>query len=237
MATTVDHLSDGRLILGLGCGWHREEHERYGFEFPEIETRIEMLDEGLDVITSMFTETEPTFSGDHYEISGAFNAPKPLQEPHPPILIGGGGPKMLRLTAKYADEWNVEISGRNRGPSIEYKSEKLNEYLEAEGRDPDDIDRSWLVHVLVRESEEELQAVCDEIFPLPWGEEEDIEDQLTRENAWQKGQMLIGTPVEVAERIEYVRGLGFDKLQLMFMDFPDTTGMELFGDEVMSEFV
>ncbi|MFB6141197.1 MAG: LLM class flavin-dependent oxidoreductase [Halosimplex sp.] len=236
MATTVDQLSEGRLILGLGCGWHREEHERYGFDFPEIEQRIEMLDEGLDVVTSMFTEEEPTFSGEHFEIDGAFNEPKPVQEPHPPILIGGAGPQMLRLTAKYADEWNVEISGRNRGPPIEFKRDKLDEYVEEEGRDPDDITRSWLAHVLVRESEEELQAVCDEIFPLPWGEEEDMDDRLTRENAWEKGQLMIGTPAEVAERIEYVRDLGFDKLQLMFLDFPDTTGMELFSDEVMPEF-
>ena len=237
MATTIDQLSDGRLRLGLGCGWHREEHERYGFDFPEINDRIDMLEEGLEVITRMFTADDPTFAGDHYEIDGAYNQPGPIQEPHPPILIGGAGPRMLRVTARYADEWNVEISGRNRGPPIEFKAEKLDEYLQEEGRDPDDIERSWLAHVLVRESEAELDAVCDRIFPLPWGEEEDIDEQLTADNAWEKGQMLIGTPAEVAERIEYIRGLGFGKLQLMFLDYPDTTGMEVFGDEVMPEFV
>jgi alkanesulfonate monooxygenase SsuD/methylene tetrahydromethanopterin reductase-like flavin-dependent oxidoreductase (luciferase family) len=237
MATTIDQLSDGRLRLGLGCGWHREEHERYGFDFPEINDRIDMLEEGLEVITRMFTEDDPTFAGDHYEIDGAYNQPGPIQEPHPPIVIGGAGPRMLRVTARYADEWNVEISGRNRGPPVEFKAEKLDEYLEEEGRDPDDVERSWLAHVLVRESEAELEAVCDRIFPLPWGEEEDIDEQLTADNAWEKGQMLIGTPAEVAERIEYIRDLGFGKLQLMFLDYPDTTGMETFGDDVMPEFV
>ncbi len=236
MVTTVDHLSGGRVILGLGAGWHREEHERYGYEFPDVNTRIDMLDEGLEVITRMFTEEAPSYEGEHYSIDGAYNQPKPVQDPHPPIMIGGAGARMLRLTAKWADEWNVEISGRNRGPPIEFKAEKLDEYLEAEGRDPDEIDRSWLAHVLVRETQEELDAVCDEIFPLPWGEEEDIDEQLTAENAWEKGQMLIGTPAEVAERIEGIRDLGFDKLQLMFLDFPDETGLELFGDEVMPQF-
>lgn len=236
MATTVDHLSDGRLILGLGCGWHREEHERYGFEFPEINTRIDMLEEGLEIITRMFTEYEPSFEGEHYAIDGAYNEPKPIQDPYPPIMIGGAGPRMLRVMAKYGDEWNVEISGRNRGPPIEFKAKKLDEYLEEEGRDPDEIDRSWLAHVLVREDQESLDEVCDEIFPLPWGEEEDIDEQLTAENAWDKGQMMIGTPAEVAERIEYVQDLGFNKMELMFLDFPDTTGIELFGDDVIPQF-
>lgn len=236
MATTLDQLSDGRFRLGLGCGWHREEHERYGFEFPEIETRIEMLDEGIQIIKAMFTEAEPSFDGDHYQIDGAYNQPKSIQDPHPPIVIGGAGPKMLRLTAKYADEWNVEISGRNRGPPIEFKAAKLDEYLEEEGRDPSDVERSWLAHVLVRESEAELKEVCNQIFPLPWGEEEDIDEQLTRENAWEKGQMIIGTPAEVSKRIAEIRELGFTKLQLMFLDYPDLTGIEVFGDEVMPEF-
>jgi len=236
MVTTLDHLSEGRVMLGLGAGWHREEHERYGYEFPEVNTRVDMLEEGLEVITRMFTEEAPSFDGEHYSIDGAYNQPKPVQDPHPPIVIGGAGARMLRLTARWADEWNVEISGRNRGPPIEYKAKKLDEYLENEGRDPDEIDRSWLAHILVRETQAELDAVCDRIFPLPWGEEEDIDEQLTAENAWEKGQMLIGTPAAVADRIEGIRDIGFEKLQLMFLDYPDTTGLELFGDEVMPQF-
>ncbi len=236
MATTVDHLSDGRLRLGLGAGWHREEHHRYGYDFPSVETRFEMLEEGLEVLTRMFTEAEPTFEGEHYHIDGAYNQPPPVQDPYPPIVIGGASPRMLRLMARYGDEWNVEISARNRGPSISFKAKKLDEYLEAEGRDPATIERSWLGHIVVREDPTALEAICEEIFPLPWGEEEDIEDQLTAENAWEKGQMLIGTPAEVAERIEHIRGLGFEKLQVMFMDYPSREGVELFADEVMPEF-
>jgi F420-dependent oxidoreductase-like protein len=237
MATTVDVLSEGRLRLGLGAGWHEEEHRAYGFDFPDVGTRIEMLDEGIQVVKSMFTEEDPTFEGDHYTIDGALNEPKPVSQPHPPIVVGGAGPKMLRLAARHADEWNVEISGRARGRSIEFKARKFDEYLENEGRDPDEVDRSWLAHVLVREDEAAVESAVEEIFPLPWGEESDMDDQLTdAAEAREKGDMLIGTPAQVAEQIEGIRDLGFEKLQLLFLDFPDSRGMELFGDEVAPQF-
>jgi alkanesulfonate monooxygenase SsuD/methylene tetrahydromethanopterin reductase-like flavin-dependent oxidoreductase (luciferase family) len=237
MATTVDILSEGRLRLGLGAGWHEEEHHAYGFDFPEINTRIDMLDEAIRVVKAMFTEESPTFSGEHYEIDAALNNPKPVSDPHPPIVVGGAGPRMLRLVARHADEWNVEISARARGKPIEFKVRKFDEYLENEGRDPDDVERSWLAHVLVCEDEAEVDEYVDRIFPLPWGEESDMDEQLeTAEDAREKGSMLIGTPAQVAEQIERIEALGFHKLQLMFLDFPETGGMELFGDEVAPQF-
>ncbi|MCU4744641.1 LLM class flavin-dependent oxidoreductase [Natronoglomus mannanivorans] len=237
MATTVDILSEGRLRLGLGAGWHEEEHAAYGFDFPDVDTRIDMLDEGIQVVKTMFTEDEPTFHGEHFEIENALNEPKPVSDPHPPIVVGGAGPRMLRLVAKHADEWNVEISARARGKPIEFKVRKFEEYLENEGRDPDEVERSWLAHVLVCEDGEEVQEYVDRIFPLPWGEESDMDEQLEdAEDAREKGSMLIGTPAEVATQIEEIRDLGFGKLQLMFLDFPETGGMELFADEVMPQF-
>lgn len=235
MATTVDILSEGRLRLGLGAGWFEEEHRAYGYAFPDIGTRIEMLEEALEVVRRMFTEEEPQFDGDHYRIDGAPNAPKPVQDPHPPIVIGGAGPRMLRLIAAHADEWNVEVSARAHGPPIEYKTRKFEEYCRDEDRDPGEIERSWLSHILVREDPAELDALVDRVFPLPWGESAEGEGtQLsTPEEARAKGDFLIGTPAEVIDQIEQVRGLGFDTVQLMFLDFPDTTGIELFGDEVL----
>ncbi|GGN88619.1 MULTISPECIES: LLM class flavin-dependent oxidoreductase [Haloarcula] len=237
MATTVDILSEGRLRLGLGAGWHEAEHRAYGFDFPDIGTRIEMLEEGVQVAKAMFTEEHPTFEGDHFTIDDALNNPKPVSDPHPPVVIGGAGPKMLRLIARHADEWNVEISARARGKPIEFKVRKFEEYLENEGRDPDDVERSWLAHVLVREDEAAVEEAVDDIFPLPWGEESDMDETLDdAEDAREKGSMLIGTPSQVATQIEGIRDLGFEKLQLMFLDFPDTRGMELFGDEVAPQF-
>lgn len=238
MATTLDVLSEGRVRLGLGAGWHDEEHAAYGFDFPDVGTRIDWLEESVRITKAMFTEDEPTFHGEHFRIENALNEPKPVQEPHPPIVIGGAGPRMLRLIAAHADEWNVEISARARGKPIEFKVKKFEEYLEEEGRDPDEVDRSWLAHILVCEDEDELDEYVDRIFPLPWGEESDMENQQlsTAEDARERGSMLIGTPSQVAEQIAQIRELGFGKLQLMFLDFPETRGMELFADEVLPEF-
>ena len=237
MATTLDILSEGRLRLGLGAGWHDEEHAAYGFDYPDVGTRIEWLEETIRIVTAMFTEDHPTFHGDHFRIENALNEPKPVSDPHPPIVVGGAGPRMLRLIAKYADEWNVEISARARGKPIEFKVRKFEEYLEEEGRDPDDVERSWLAHVLVCEDEAEIAEYEKRIFPLPWGEESDMDDRLEdAADAREKGGFLIGTPEQVAEQIEGVQDLGFDKLQLMFLDFPETYGMELFGDEVLPQF-
>ncbi len=237
MATTVDHLSDGRVRLGLGAGWHAEEHAAYDFEFPDIGTRIEMLEEGIEIAKAMFSQDSPRYEGRHFSIENAYNEPKPIQDPRPPIVVGGGGPQMLRVIARHADEWNVEISARNRGPPIEFKVEAFERYAREAGRDPDEIEKSWLAHVLVRENQRELDELCDEIFPLPWGEEDDIDEHLSnRADAREKGQFLIGTPEEILDEIESIRGLGFEKLQLLFLDFPDTRGMEIFGDRILQEF-
>lgn len=238
MATTVDILSEGRLRLGLGIGWHDEEHEAYGFEYPDIDARIEMLEEGVQIVRAMFTENAPSFEGEHFEIVNARNEPKPVRDPHPPIVIGAAGPQMLRLTAKYADEWNIGVTGRHRGPPLEFKIEKFDEYVREAGRDPDDVERSWLGHVLVCEDDETVQEYCDRIFPLPWGEAAALEDEQLSdaEDARENADFFIGTPSEVASQLEEVQELGFDRLQLFFLDYPSTDGMELFGDEVLPEF-
>jgi F420-dependent oxidoreductase-like protein len=237
MATTVDILSEGRVQLGLGTGWYEEEHHAYGYDFPDVETRLEMLEEGIDVVRAMFTESEPSYDGDHYRIENAPNNPKPVQDPHPPIVIGGIGPKMLRLTAKHADEWNayVEVGGDK---SLEFKVRKFEEYLAEEGRSPDDVRKSWLGHVLVREDESELQEYYDEIFPMLWGESAEMEDIYLDDpaDARETAKFLIGTPEEVIEGIEELGALGFDRFQLFFLDFPETKGMEVFGDEVAPAF-
>lgn len=187
MASTVDHLSDRRLQLGLDAGWHEAEHAAYDFEFPPADQRMEMLDEGIELIKTMFTEAAPTYEGDHYRIEEAYNEPKPVQDPHPPIVVGGAGPQLLRIAARHADEWSVEISSRARGPPIEFKVKEFDEYLAEEGRDPDDVERSWLAHILVREDQETIDEYCEEIFPLPWGEESDMDAQpRTPKRQWKR---------------------------------------------------
>lgn len=107
MAVTVDHISGGRLDFGLGAGWHEEEHRGYGIEFPSPGRRVAMVDEALTVIRRLWTEEVVDFAGRFYTLEGARCEPKPLQRPYPRIVVGAAQPRMLRVAARHADEWNM----------------------------------------------------------------------------------------------------------------------------------
>ncbi|ORC05521.1 LLM class F420-dependent oxidoreductase [Mycobacterium persicum] len=115
MAVTVDHISGGRLNFGMGAGWHEAEHRGYGIAFPSPASRVAMVDEALTVIRKLWTEDLVNFSGEFFRLEDAFCEPKPLQYPPPPIVIAGTGPKMLRLIARHADEWNMSAA---EGPQL-----------------------------------------------------------------------------------------------------------------------
>lgn len=106
MATTIDHISNGRLEFGLGAAWHEPEHAGYGIPFPSAGTRIAMLDEALAVCKALWTQDRANFDGTYYTLKDALANPKPVQKPHPPIVLGGTRPKILRVIARHADEWN-----------------------------------------------------------------------------------------------------------------------------------
>ncbi|MFB6106868.1 MAG: LLM class flavin-dependent oxidoreductase [Halobacteriaceae archaeon] len=233
MASSLDVMSRGRVELGLGAGWHGEEHEAYGYEFPPIDQRIEMLEEAIQLVRAMWTDSHASFDGEYYQIRDAPNVPQPVQEPHPKLMIGGSGPKMLRLVAKYADSWNVEITSRNRGPSIEEKVGHLERYLDEEGRSPDDVEYTWLGHCLVADSDERVDELLDRVLPVPSASPDQDFELTTKAEAREHGDYFIGTPAEVAAQIEETTELGFERFQLMFVDYPSLDGLRLFADEVM----
>ncbi|MEZ0352504.1 LLM class flavin-dependent oxidoreductase [Mycobacterium sp. pR1184] len=107
MAVTVDHISGGRLYFGIGAGWIADEHRGYGIDFPGPGTRVAMVDEALTALRMLWTQESVTFSGQFFTLEDALCEPKPLQQPHPPIVIGGSEPKMLRVVARHADMWNM----------------------------------------------------------------------------------------------------------------------------------
>lgn len=138
MAVAVDHISGGRLDFGIGAAWHEPEHQAYGIDFPSAGTRIRMLDEALTVIRALWTQERATFAGEHYVLRDAMCNPKPVQQPGPPIVIGGTKPKILRVIATHADEWNavafdpVAWGEQNR---------ELDNACQEVGRDPREIRR------------------------------------------------------------------------------------------------
>ena len=131
---TIDHLSDGRLILGIGSGWNEREHFAYSIPFPSAGDRVDMLDEAIQVIRKLFTEKRTTFQGAHYQFNDAPFSPKPVQS-HMPIMVGGGRPRMLKLIAKRADIWD---SGRTPDELREGISTIAGHCAEI-GRDPGEI--------------------------------------------------------------------------------------------------
>ncbi len=140
MAVTVDHISGGRLDFGIGAGWHEAEHRGYGIEFPSPGERVAMLDEALTVIRRLWTEESVTHRGRFFTLDEALCEPKPVQRPHPPIVIGGSKPKMLRVIARHADEWNMPSHG---GPGDwDAANTRLDEACAEVGRNPAEICRS-----------------------------------------------------------------------------------------------
>lgn len=158
MAATLDHVSEGRLNLGLGAGWMLAEHHGYGIPLPPPRERLDRLDEAATVLKRLFTEPRTTFHGRYYQLDDALCEPKPLQRPHPPLLIGGGGEKLtLRVVARHADEWNGEV-----GPTgMARKLAVLRGYCQEIGREPDEIE----VSVLLR-SESEAAATYDSMVKM-----------------------------------------------------------------------
>jgi F420-dependent oxidoreductase-like protein len=153
MAATLDHVGGGRLEFGLGAGWFEQEYLGYGYDFPPIRTRLEQLEEALEICRRMWTAERATFEGRHYRVREAWCNPKPLQKPYPPIMIGGGGEKvLLRLVAKYADRWNFGGSVAEFRPKLRV----LEEHCRAVGRDFDAIEKSWFGNVVIEETQERL---------------------------------------------------------------------------------
>jgi F420-dependent oxidoreductase-like protein len=154
MAVTVDHLSGGRLEFGVGAGWAQNEHAMLGLEFGTRNDRADRLEESIQIIRSLWTQPRTTFEGRQYRLQNAVAEPKPVQRPHPPIWIGGSGPKRtLRIAAQYADVWNAAGGGPQ---DVAAASAILDRHCADVGRDPSQIRRS----VQVRVGADGLDQVC-----------------------------------------------------------------------------
>ncbi|MCU4742568.1 LLM class flavin-dependent oxidoreductase [Natronoglomus mannanivorans] len=238
MAATLDVISDGRLELGLGAGWHDGEYEAYGWEYRDGFERLMRLDEGIRLMKEMWTTDAgegATFDGDRYQIEDAHCEPGPVQDPHPPILVGGQGEQVtLKLVAKHADVWNTDVFNGDV-ETLEHKIGVIEDHCETVGRDPDEIEYSWDGHVICTRDEEKLEDLIDLMTPIQF--EEEYQDQAPIETVEDAREyFVIGTPEECAEAIEERIDVGVTKFQGWFIDFPDTSGMELFADEVIPQF-
>ena len=160
MAATVDIISHGRLTLGIGAGWYEDEYRQYGWDFPKAAARIRQLEEAVQLIKAMWTQPRPSFSGRYFQIQEAILEPKPLQKPHPPILIGGSGEQLtLRVVARQADACNLFGNPQE----VRRKLEILRGHCENEGRDFDEIERTCLPTFLLARDEAALKTKTERL--------------------------------------------------------------------------
>jgi F420-dependent oxidoreductase-like protein len=157
MASCIDVMSRGRVIMGIGAGWHEEEFRAYGYEFPEVSVRLRQLEDALAIMRAMWTEERATYEGRHHRVAGAVNEPKPVQS-HVPLWVAGGGEKVtLKLAARYGDACNVGGSPSD----VRHKLEVFRRHCEAAGRDYDAMVRSVNFSPIVASGSEASRIVSD----------------------------------------------------------------------------
>jgi F420-dependent oxidoreductase-like protein len=237
VVTTVDHMSGGRIELGLGAGWHDAEHRRHGLPFPPIRERGDDLEEQLQVLRGLLAEPDGwSFHGRHWTVEDARLRPRAVETPdrprsdagiaRPRIIVGGGGkPRSLRLAARYADEFNI-TSADPQTVADAYR--RLDEACEAEGRDPATVARSAMVGVLLgRDGDEVARREADLL--AAFGTEDGGEAWLAeRRNRW-----IHGTPNQARETIGRFADVGVERLMLQDFLARDLEMIDLMGEELI----
>ncbi len=227
MAATVDHVSGGRVELGLGAGWFEAEHAAFGLPFPEVAERMEMLAEQLEIITRSWTDAEVTFHGRHYRLEGCRTEPRPVQTPRPPIILGGAaGPRSARLAARYADEYNTFLATVDE---VRQRRRRVVEACEQEGRDPATLVFSLMTACIVGADRAEVLERVRAFLHLLGAEDEDPATVLRdRSEQW-----LAGTPAEVLARLGELAEAGVERVYLQHLLHRDVDMVALVGAEVV----
>jgi alkanesulfonate monooxygenase SsuD/methylene tetrahydromethanopterin reductase-like flavin-dependent oxidoreductase (luciferase family) len=221
MAATLDHVTEGRVIMGLGAGWFAQEFTGYGFEFPSTRARLSQLSEAIVIMKKMWTEEAPSFTGEHFRIDSVICAPKPARRP--PILVGGGGEKiLLRIAAEHADIWNNLAV--NQG-SLDRKIDVLRRHCDTVGRNFADITLSQQTLVVIGEDENDGLEKMRKATSLYGGHLGDIE----KHGIW-------GSPAQVIERVERHVKLGVRLFVIEFFGRDIRQPARLFAEKVLPAF-
>ena len=227
MASTLDVISRGRLELGIGAGGGGADHLASGFPFPSTWARVEMLEEAVQVIKALWTESKASFKGTYYSLEGAVNEPKPLQKPHPPILIGGHGETYLfRAVARFADICNVGFE-----MSLEEHKSKLNalaQHCRRCGRDPSEIQVTHNTRVVIAENSAQFDRLATAGAADSNRSVADYKESLKR--------AIAGTPEACVRQIQAYVDNGICYFFLLFPDPISAHSLELFAREVMPHF-
>lgn len=213
MGATLQFLSGGRFILGMGAGWDAEEYHAYGYDFPPAHVRVEQLEEALRIIKALWTEENATFEGKYYHVREAFCEPKPT--PLPTVMVGAFKPKMLRLTAQYADWWNVSSTGVEGYQRIVHEFERACMDV---GRDSTQVRRSWCGGCACAPTQRAAETIAGDRYNA-----KNTDDDFG----------FVGTPEQIIEQMRLFINLGVDYFMLDCGGFPNLTTLELLVSEVL----
>lgn len=220
---TADHVSSGRVELGIGTGWMEAEHTQYGFPFPAMPVRLELLEEQLELIVRQWTEETLDFDGRHYRLEGLRSLPKPLQQPRPPVIVGGSArPRTARLAARFADEYNTVFASseelRERHANVRRASTEA-------GREP--LVFSLMTGCVVGSDRAELHERVRRLLAKA-GRDGDLESFIRG----RCDRMVLGTVEEVVDRLRELEALGVERIFLQHLAHEDVEMVRLLGAEV-----
>jgi F420-dependent oxidoreductase-like protein len=222
---TIDRISGGRVEPGLGAGWWDREHEAYGFDLPELGPRLHAFEEQLEVITRQWAEGPFSFDGEHFRIDDLDARPKPVQRPMPLVVGGSGGPRSLRIAARWASEYNTVFSAADR---LRELRGKLDAACEKQGRDPGSLPLSLMTGWIVGRTREEVvdrAARLSEWQGLGGDGEKFLAEEA--EDAW-----IVGTVEEAVERLRDLHEAGCTRVMAQHLLHRDIEAIELIGTDV-----
>ncbi|MBI4514949.1 MAG: TIGR03560 family F420-dependent LLM class oxidoreductase [Deltaproteobacteria bacterium] len=222
MAATLDHISGGRFNLGIGAGWFELEHRSFGIDFKSVRGRLEALDEACRIIRGMLTQPKTTLHGKHYSVTDAMCMPRPLQQPHPPIMIGGTGEKvLLKLVATHADMWNAGASAERMGALIEV----LKRHGDKVRRDTGKIEKTVMLPLCYKAAAPRQEFMCQLVANMRQASPEDA-----------RRQIMIGDRQECLDTIERYAKVGVTHFIFMVFAPYFIDEIQAFAEEVIPEF-
>jgi F420-dependent oxidoreductase-like protein len=223
LATSADHISGGRIELGIGAGWHEREHAAYGFPFPSTSERVDVLEEQLQIVLGNWGPERFSFEGRHYRLDGLEAHPKPVQRPHPPLIMGGNaGPRSAALAARYADEYNTAFPTPE---DVRARRQRVAEACTEAGREP--IPFSVMTSLLAGVDRSELRGRAERLLQRI-GAGGDVERFLAEPPAgW-----LVGTVEQLGERLTALRDDGVSRVMCQQLLHDDLDAVALLGDRL-----
>jgi len=212
MSASLQEMSTGRLILGYGAGWYEDEYRSYGFDYPSAGVRVDMFEEGVQIIKKMWVDSPANFKGKYYRIDKVYCEPRP--DPQPILMLGGGGEKKtLKVVAQYADWWNDVMRPI---PDLSRKLAILQKHCETVGRDYNSIRKTLAPRFFIDKDHKKALRMAES------------------KNA--SGQVIAGDPMAVCDQLYEIAEMGFDMVVTTFPKFQELDDMKLFVDEVIPRF-